>query len=283
MESLGRSLLAVAGVVIFCLAAAHADEPHHLRHDLSEEELTKLSDTLRPEGYRPTGLSAYDAAGEERYAVIWEKREGAPWQTRQNMNTQTWQDNFDALLGLGFRPVNVTAHNATNGDPRFSGVWERRGGDPWAVRVGLSPDDAQQAAAEYAEKGMVPVNLSGYNVAGAPRFAGVWEKTSDKVELQLDLSTPAADFPQSLKARKSDGYRPVSISGYTAQGKLQVASVWTKGPAGNVETRFNLTGDELNAVEKDLPQRGYSPTSLTAWSIDGKPRFAGIWEKTRRN
>lgn len=279
-----RMTLYRLAIVFFAIVFANhaswaiAEDGPRLKVNLSGDEFAAETQALAPRGYQPVSVSGYDVNGETNYAVVWEKRAPLPWAEHHNLRAEEFQDNFDALLGQGFRPISLSVSNVGK-DVRYSGVWERRAGQVRFNSVGQSAADFQKLNEAYAEQGFRPQHVSGFTVEGEPRFSAIWEKSEDNVPSETRLNLTAENYQTTHKTFASRGYRPVSLGGYDVGGAVRYATVWEKRTGGAFEAQPTLSTDELNRVSQRMAPLGYAPVSLTGYTVAGQTHFAAIWER----
>jgi hypothetical protein len=222
-------------------------------------------------------VSAYDVAGEPHYAVVWQKRPAVAWAERHDLSAEDFQDNFDVLLGQGYRPISLSVSN-TRGAVRYNAIWERSEGQVRYTGFGQSEDDHLKTVAVYQRDGYRPIAVSGFTINGEPRFAAIWEKAEGPAfEMQLDLT------PDTLNAAEQklvpQGYRPVHVTGYEVAGKPHFTAIWEQRQGGQFDLRSDVKPEELQALPARMAQGGFFPSSFTAYTIAGQPRFVVLWEK----
>lgn len=267
--------LFVAGVSVSDLPAA---EPFKLKAGLTGAAYDAEAKTLLTDGYQPVSVSGYEVQGDSHYAVVWEKRPLIPWAERHNLSAEDFQDNFDVLLGQGFRPVSLSVYNVGEG-VRYAGIWERRAGQVRYMGVGMAAADFQNTAAAYIKEGYRPLTISGFKIGGQPRFSAIWEKAEGPAfETQLDLT--ADGLKETEKRMGEKGYAPTSVSGYDRDGTAHFTAVWEKRRGRAFEVRPDITPDELQKLPQTMTDQGFRIVGLAAYTVAGKPRFAAVWEKS---
>ncbi|MEU3193319.1 hypothetical protein ABZ686_22400, partial [Streptomyces sp. NPDC006992] len=94
-------------------------------HGQTSDEYQQTFDRLVGQGYRPVNVCGYATGGGPRFAAVFEQRSDPPFEARHGLTSDEYQRTFDALVGQGYRPVNVCGY-ATGGGPRFAAVFEQR-------------------------------------------------------------------------------------------------------------------------------------------------------------
>lgn len=77
---------------------------------LTSEEYRQRFDALTGQGYRLVRFSAYAVAGAERVAAIFEQGTGPPVHAEYGLNSDQYQQRFDALTKQGYRLVQFSAY-----------------------------------------------------------------------------------------------------------------------------------------------------------------------------
>ena len=99
------------------------------------------------------------------------------WRARHILTAAQHQSDFAVLKSQGFRPLDVNGYSI-NGASRFASIWEKSPGPSWEARHDLTSDQHNALFAVLPAQGFRPVSISGYEKAGAPRFASLWQKVS---------------------------------------------------------------------------------------------------------
>jgi hypothetical protein len=131
------------------------------RHGLSVAEYQQEFDTLVGQGYRLVDVSGYNVGGADRYAAIWEKGEGPDWVARHGLSATEYQQEFDSLVGQGYRLTSVRGW--PSGDiARYAAIWVQMSGPDWVARHGLSAAEYQQEFDTLVGQGFRLTHISGY-------------------------------------------------------------------------------------------------------------------------
>ena len=80
------------------------------RHGLTGGGYQKTFDELVNAGHRLAWVSGYSDTGIARYAALWHQAEGGHWHARHGLDAAAYQQTFDELNALGFRPVCVSGY-----------------------------------------------------------------------------------------------------------------------------------------------------------------------------
>jgi len=111
------------------------------RHGLTSAQYQQEFDRLASQGYRPVDVSGYTVAGQDHYAAIWEQRPSPAWQARHGLTSAQYQQEFDRLMGQGYRLVDVSGYSV-NGQDRYAAIWEQSQGPAWQARHAKDPTES---------------------------------------------------------------------------------------------------------------------------------------------
>ncbi len=87
-----------------------------------------------------------------------------------------------------------------------------------------------------------------------------------------------AQYQQQFNTLSNQGFRLVSISGYTKNG-TRFASIWHKTSGPKWAARHNLSSQQYQAAVNEFKGKGYQPTYVSIYAVKGKARYAAIFEK----
>jgi CubicO group peptidase (beta-lactamase class C family) len=149
----------------------------------------------------------------------------------------------------------------------------------WAARHGLTSSQYQAEFTRFANLGYRPVDVSGYEVGGQPRFAAIWEQTSGPAWVarhNLNSSQYQAEFTRLANL----GYRPVRVGGYSIGGQDYYAAIWHRTTSPDWAARHGLTSAQYQAEFNRFASQGFRPVDVSGYEVGGQSRFAAIWAKT---
>lgn len=146
------------------------------------------------------------------------------------------------------------------------------------ARHGLTSAQYQKTFTDLADKGFRLVSVSGYESGGQALYAALWVKQSGS-----DWAARHGLTPQQYQAAFDDfskkGYRLTFVNGYAVGKSVFYAAIWERkgGPARSA--RHGLTAAQYQDAVNDMVKKGFALTHVSAYSVDGSPRFAAIFEK----
>jgi hypothetical protein len=243
---------------------------------LSNTEVARRTETLEAQGYRPTGISAYNSVESNRFAVIYLKSGGPAWVMNWGLTTDQFLQRSRNLRAKGYNPACLSGCNEI-GAERLSYLWLKSAKPERDWSYGLDVNALLRQIARMRSLGYRPVRISSYMVNAANVYAVVWEKSEMVWELKYGMSP--AQFEDALNDLSARGYRPVSVSGLNAGGVVRYCGIWEqrKGPAW--EIRYGQTQNALLEYARSMGARGYRPTVAAGYNTLDGDRFASIWEK----
>lgn len=148
----------------------------------------------------------------------------------------------------------------------------------WSARHGLSGPQYQQAFTQMLQQGYRPTVVSGYTTNSQPTYAAIWEKVNGPVaEYRHGLS--AAAYQSTFTSLTAQGFRPVYINGFAANGTDLYNAIFQKTAGPAYVARHGITEADYQKIYTDYVPQGYRPLSISAYTVNGQHRFAGIWEK----
>lgn len=249
-----------------------------LRIDLTTEEYAAALKDATEEGGGPSQLAVYNAGDEPRFAVVLEPMVNVPWLEKHLLTPQEFQDQFEAYLGQGFRPVSVAVSQAGDA-PRFSAIWWKQREPAWHVHLDVTPEQLPELSREYAERELRPISLLGYQDAGQTRFAAVWE--TGRPETEFDLALTTDEYRKSAATRSKGGFEPASLHAYNSANGPRVAAVWIKRPRNDTtvsEVRSLASRNEFSDFVR-TGTRGGRVTHLSSTMVEDQPVFSVIVER----
>ena len=81
------------------------------RHGLSADQYQQAFNDLTGQGFVPTVVSGYNVGGQDQFAAIFEQQSGIPFQARHGLDSASYQQTFNELVGQGFRLTWVSGYS----------------------------------------------------------------------------------------------------------------------------------------------------------------------------
>ena len=199
--------------------------------------------------------------------------------TPEDLQEQFYGDESDPNDGSynddGYRPVRLTGY-MDDGTVRSATKWVKLGGPKFTSRFGLTGDQFDARFNQLRATHRV-VDVSAYNTPDGPRYADIWVENKEGIKWHVKRRTPQAQM-NALKAdMKSNGFAPTRVEGYTLDGGVHFASVWTEvGRGCQWDLEFNLSSGDYQV----LADANYEDTRLIhvdSYHDGSIARYAGIW------
>jgi CubicO group peptidase (beta-lactamase class C family) len=147
-----------------------------------------------------------------------------------------------------------------------------------AARHGLTDAQYQQAAEMYAKQGYRLTSVSGYQSGGTTRYAALWTKAPGPVQ-STRHGINSQQYQNDVNAMVKQGYRLTYVNGYGIGSTAYYASIWEKKGGPVWAARHDLTAAQYQKAVDEMSKDGYGLTNFSAFSVNGSPRFAAIFEK----
>ena len=209
-----------------------------------------------------------DARSIFKYGVTPEDLQAQFYGSTANPNDGSYNDD-------GYRPVRLTGY-MDDGNVRFATKWVKLGGTKFTSRFGLTGDQFDARFNQLKATHRV-VDISAYNTPDGPRYADIWLENKEGIKWQVKRRTPQAQM-NALKAdMKSNGFAPTRVEGYTLDGSIHFASVWTAvGRGCQWDLEFNLSGGDYQVLA-DANAEDTRLIHVDSYHDGSIARYAGIW------
>ena len=260
---------------------------HGKRHELSRRQLLKglgigaILGALRLAGVSFTGLASaqtVNAQAQPRLSSMSGADSPVPaWQARHGQTAAQFQADFDQLVAQGFRLIDLNGYSV-GGVDRYAAVWEQSPGPAWQARHGLSAADHQALFTTLASQGYRPVCVSGYEVAGADRYASLWLQI-DGPAWQARHGLTAAELQAEYDALIPQGFRPIDVCGYVVAGQARYAAIWEQSPGAEWVARHGLTAADYQSQFLQWQDQGYVLWRVSGYEVAGQTYYTAIWHK----
>jgi hypothetical protein len=248
------------------------------RHGLTSSQYQQVFEEQVDAGYRLTYVSGYNEGGQARYAAVWTALPSTPaWAARHGLTAARYQQEFDSLVGQGYRPVLVNGFGI-GGTDYYAAIFEKSSaGGAWVARHGLTAARYQQEFDNLVGQGYRLDHVSGYSVNGQDRYAAIWTHgPGDAFVARHGLTS--AQYQEEFDDLTSQGFQLTTVSGYDVGGGARYAAIFERtSPQPAWQARHGLTADQYQWAFDDLRATGYRPMVVDAYDVGGSPQFAGIW------
>ncbi len=264
----------LAALVLSSLAVGSAAaQAWAARHGMTGVQYQAEFNKYTGQGYRLTDVSSYAVNGKAYYAAIWVKKSGPAWVARHGMTGAQYQAAFNQYTAQGFRPAQV---DGMGSGPRFAARLEKSGG-AYVARHGMTSAKYQAEFNKWTAQGYRLVDVSGYAAGGKARYAAIWKKQSGPAWVARHGMT-SAQYQAAFNQYTAQGYRPTHVDGYTVNGTVYYAAIWTKG-SGAYVARHGMTSAKYQAEFNKWVGKGYRLIDVSGYNAGGQARYAAIWTK----
>lgn len=246
-------------------------------HGLDADAYKTTFNELVDSGFRLNSISGYESDGEANFAVIFEKRESADWVSHPSLTYDNFGDKFWEYLDEGYQVTQINGYTI-DGVDYYSGIWEKTEVEEWKARIGMSRDHMQNYFDKYIAEGYTVTQVSGYERAGKPLFAALWEMNNNtdwfsQGEMTYD------EFMELFDKKRDECFRPVDIDGYQKDGVAYYNAIWEKEDGRDWAAWAGLDSSSFQEYLDQYLDEGYVLRTLNAYNVGTEPRFAGIWVK----
>jgi hypothetical protein len=229
--------------------------PWEAHHGMTSSQYQEQFNRLVGQGYRLIEISGYSVGGQARYAAIWEQRSGPAWVARHGLTSSQYQQEFNRLVGQGYRLIDVSGYNV-GGQERYAAIWEQRSGPPWEAHHGMTASQYQQEFNRLVGQGYRLIDVSGYYVNGEDHYAAIWEQRSGPAWVARH-GLSSSQYQQEFNRLVGQGYRLRRISGWNSGGPVNYAAIWEKSSGPAWVARHGLSSDAYQQEFDRLVGQGY--------------------------
>lgn len=246
------------------------------RHNMSSSKYQAEYSKLAKQGYRLNHISGYEVSGQARYAAIWHKKSGPAMKAHHGMTATSYQQKVSTYSKQGYRLTHVTAFDV-KGKDYYAAIWEKKSGPAMVARHRMNGAKYQQEFNKWSGQGYKLVKISGYAINGTANYAAIWHKTSGAAP-KAHHGMTSTSYQQKFSAYSKQGYKLTHLSAYTVKGKDYYAAVWYKKSGPVSAARHRLTAANYQQEFDNYRYTGYRPALVSGYNINGKARYAAIWD-----
>jgi CubicO group peptidase (beta-lactamase class C family) len=197
-------------------------------HGFDGAEYQALVDEKVADGHRIAFIDSYSRGDELLYAGVLVQEPWTEWSAYHGVSVATHQANFDALVALGFRPVNLSFTEIA-GKTWVAALYDRLAVGYFVAEAGLSSAEYQAAFDLHAAAGLEPHYLSGYREDGTWKFSAIWDERTTGDYLGLHDLSPQG-FQDAFDSYAAE-YWTKAATGYPIGSSGFHAGIWSKtGP-----------------------------------------------------
>ena len=195
---------------------------------------------------------------------------------RHGMDAAQYQQQFDQIVGQGFRPTHVDGY-ATPAGIRYAAIWlKSNSARPWVARNGQTTAQFQADFNKFTGQGFRLMDIS---ATDGGIFSAIYEKGQGP-EWYAFAGLNAAAFAKQFNEKTQAGFRALDVEGYVDGGQTQFAVIWIK----NADGRGWFLYSDMDAAAyqqkfNEMAAQGFRPVHIDGYGTPAGARFAAIFEK----
>ena len=199
----------------------------------------------------------------------------AEFAARHGLDGTQYQQQFDQIVGQGFRPIHVDGY-ATPDGIRYAAIWLKSSSPrPWVARHGQT---TAQFQAEFNQRTSQGFRLTDISATDGAIFAGIYQK-GDGPEWYAFAGLDSAAFTNQFNEKTQAGFRPSDIEGYVEGGQVKFAVIWNKNTDGRGWYLYrDMTAASYQQKFNEMTSQGFRPVHVDGYGTPGGARFAAIFE-----
>ena len=201
-----------------------AGPPWQARHGVAAADYQQVFDALVNQGLHPVRVNGYATPAGAAFASIWEGGPTAPVVARHGLDGAAYQAEFDRLVALGHRLVDISGY-VDNGQLRYAAIWRQQAGPAWQARHNLDAQAYQTAFDTLAAQGFVLERVSACEVGGSLRYAAIWVQRAS-IGWQGRHGLDTADYRHAFDDLLYQGYRLRQLCACASPNGPRFAGVW---------------------------------------------------------
>jgi hypothetical protein len=219
-------------------------------------------------------ISAPAAAAELKF------EKGVRWSSYRDLTSDEFAVRFEEFRNQNLMMIDLDAY-ATDGGIRYSMVWaENRDGRDWAEHRNLTAEQYGRHWDEYRGRGFRPHDLESWIDGGEQRFAGIWVQNKEGYRWESRRGLTSSEYDTFFAEQREQNIRPIDIEPYTSSSGVLYGAIW-------VENKEKIEWHQMRDMSREAYQaevdkrtaEGFTLVDFEAYTLDGNPRFAAIWEK----
>jgi putative SOS response-associated peptidase YedK len=163
-------------------------------------------------------------------------------------------------------------------DAYYAAIFEQDFGPSWQVRWGLPSTQFQQTVDQFVKQGYRMVNVSGYGVNNQALYAAIFEQRAGPA-WQVRWGLPPAQLQQTVDQFVKQGYRPMSVSGYTVNNQALYVAFFEQDFGPSWQVRWGLTPDRFQQTVDQFVKQGYRLVNISGYGVNSQALYAAIFEQ----
>lgn len=200
----------------------------------------------------------------------------AAWYCRFYMTSADYQHWFEEYGKQGFRPRELSVTTDAQGDPRFTAIWKKRGGETFAAVHNQTEAQWKQKWDEYVVKDKMRVEeCVAYTDHGVAKLAGVFVNDAEKAFYEKHNMDSNA-LQSSFNTYAGQGFALTNVNAANIAGKTLYSGVWRKQP-GSWVAKHGMTPKSYQEEFDQLTKGGYQLYQV--YGYNNSEQFAAVWHR----
>ncbi len=202
------------------------------------------------------------------------------WATRYGLDAAQYQSQFNTFMASGFYPKRLNGY-CVNNSIKYSVLFEANiQHKAFIAHHGLNRAQFENDFKTLPAQGYRLADISAFNCNGADYYTGLWVKNTPATGWYVRYLIPVSSYQAIFNTYKQQGYKPVKVCGYMANGQECIAALFLKDDLSTPWASFHtLNTTDFEARNKQLSAQGYMPVQLYPYNVNGTVKFCGIYEK----
>jgi CubicO group peptidase (beta-lactamase class C family) len=251
--------------------------PWRTGYELTEAEYATFLDEAKADGLRPVSVVSRTADGGARFTVVAHGDGVTDWLTATSVSAGDVQAWLEQQIDAGYAPVAIACHGEYPTD-LYSAVAARTE-DPrdFTVYAGLTTSELSSAVNNASNTGRRLAWVSGCGSGANIRYAAMIVDNPTYMGWWAFWNQNEAGFENQLEARRTNGARPGSLTGFGPADSPRFAGVAHYRRTENWELPFDLSLADYEQLEGEMDGEGWYPTTIATYETAAGVRAAGVF------
>lgn len=145
-------------------------------------------------------------------------------------------------------------------------------------RHNLTSSQYQDVAVDRHNAGWRLQQVSGYEVNGSARYAGIWRKESGPA-LATHHGMSGSDYQNKFEDYAEQGFRLTWVDGYNVGNQTYFAAIWEKTGGSPLITHHAMTSSDYQNKFTTYKADGFRCVHVDGYRSGNSNRYAAIWVK----
>ena len=191
---------------------------------LSRADFKDRNRTHERNGYRLLAVDGFMLNGAERYNGIWEWSSEST-RVQLGMYASPFTDKVDEYQLDGHLVSDLSGFEL-NGRVVFAALWRKDGPTFAAADIDMTEEEFISKTNTNTHDGLLPVDVSAYEVAGTTRYAAIWSEFSASIGVKNGLDSAALALESD--SRRYRGQRPVTVDAHPSAEEAAYTTLWRR-------------------------------------------------------